>query len=637
MAFGFAACSDDDVAETQSEELENGSLAYLTVSIKGAESASSRAELTDDDFEDGLAKESAVKDVKFYFFSSTGKFQAKGSVWKSNGWTTDADDSNITKYSVSVVTVPNYNESNKPAKVVTVVNPPSDLVMTEANTITDLYNKLQNYVTSYSDDTSTDYYVMTTTSFYTDLNKADQETYYYATDLSGAKFYTKVSDAENGEKVDIYVERLAVKATTDFTKKVKTAFDATYEGQKIFKLGTFDMDGEGDEYDNEVLYVKFLNWGLNCLTPKSYLSKHVDATWKNIDTSLGKDWSWNDPDRSRSYWGMGTAYQTTSYTFPQKYYSGVNESTNGEATESSYHVTYLPGLNFISGNDMRSLGEFGTGYPLYCNENTQSAKALSAAHLPGAVTHVLLLAQFCDANGNLVNTGDKTIIKYNSEYYYQSKLLHKFFEYAEGINGLTYNNGTTDVALAETDLSVVASEEYNGRVDIRLNPTKFDKNSTFADAAGQTYTYEEVNKKLDNYQGTAKVYRYTNGFMYYYTLIRHLNNTLSSGEYTVNEAYYGVVRNHVYNVTIEGFTRYKTDPATGEPVYDNEGNPVPDPDGDPVGPEGPGDYEPNIDPGHGIDDPDEPIIPNDETDTNYYIGANVNILSWRIVNQSVRL
>jgi hypothetical protein len=37
--------------------------------------------------------------------------------------------------------------------------------------------------------------------------------------------------------------------------------------------------------------------------------------------------------------------------------------------------------------------------------------------------------------------------------------------------------------------------------------------------------------------------------------------------------------------------------------------------------------------GKGINNPDEPIIVNDKDQQFYYIGANVNILSWAKVSQ----
>ena len=63
-------------------------------------------------------------------------------------------------------------------------------------------------------------------------------------------------------------------------------------------------------------------------------------------------------------------------------------------------------------------------------------------------------------------------------------------------------------------------------------------------------------------------------------------------------AKYGIVRNHHYVVTVNSLTKI----------------------------------------GKGIFDPEEEIVPgkNDEKDT-YYVGARINILSWKIVNQNVNL
>ena len=88
--------------------------------------------------------------------------------------------------------------------------------------------------------------------------------------------------------------------------------------------------------------------------------------------------------------------------------------------------------------------------------------------------------------------------------------------------------------------------------------------------------------------------------MYYCVPIEHLrggkvtyNDDLSV---SVNEADYGVVRNHHYVLSINSIANL------GTAVYN----------------------------------PDEEIIPVMESPT-YYVGAKVNILSWKVVNQSVDL
>ncbi len=89
--------------------------------------------------------------------------------------------------------------------------------------------------------------------------------------------------------------------------------------------------------------------------------------------------------------------------------------------------------------------------------------------------------------------------------------------------------------------------------------------------------------------------------MYYNIPIEHLNNgvkyTDSKFVTDMTEATYGVVRNHYYMITVTGISNL------GKAVYD----------------------------------PAEDIVPSDDDVKNYFVGAKVNILSWKVVKQSVEL
>lgn len=41
--------------------------------------------------------------------------------------------------------------------------------------------------------------------------------------------------------------------------------------------------------------------------------------------------------------------------------------------------------------------------------------------------------------------------------------------------------------------------------------------------------------------------------------------------------------------------------------------------------------------GKAVNDPDEVIVPNDEDSKSYYVAAKINVLSWKVVKQSVDL
>ncbi len=86
--------------------------------------------------------------------------------------------------------------------------------------------------------------------------------------------------------------------------------------------------------------------------------------------------------------------------------------------------------------------------------------------------------------------------------------------------------------------------------------------------------------------------------MYYNIPIEHLNNGNVAEDGTIPEAKYGVVRNHHYVVTIDKLEKI----------------------------------------GKGIFDEDEKIVPDRDPDNDtYYVGAKINILSWKIVSQNVEL
>ena len=87
---------------------------------------------------------------------------------------------------------------------------------------------------------------------------------------------------------------------------------------------------------------------------------------------------------------------------------------------------------------------------------------------------------------------------------------------------------------------------------------------------------------------------YRDGMMYYAIPIEHFGKAKTAGTTPEPlEGNYGVVRNNLYQVAISTFKTL----------------------------------------GHGIDDPDEPIVPGDRKKP-YYIAAKINILSWQIVTMN---
>jgi hypothetical protein len=647
MALGFSACSDDDIAGTTS--VDDTALAYINVNIVAQDDASTRAAASDDVLKLGEDSEHSVGEVEFYFFDANKKFISLSEL--STSFKNVSDDKNVESTSGNIVIVPEYDVTNPPRYVITVLNATEQIAMKKGDDISIFYALADGafkttatknedsgkYMIGVSNNNS---FVMSTSTY----KHEDTSELSYATDLKDANFYDTKKEAEEAptsEYTTIYVERLAAKVLVSFDKGNVTSKWTTDADKGIFNLGYFDLNNTGAK--NTHLYAKFIGWGLDGTAKKTYYSKHIDTTWG--DNLLGNN-DWNDVKRYRSYWAQSyyyTSTNTTSEIFPKEYYQDEKVLEGANANASSFWqgangVEYYKGfsLNFINQKEMEQykIGED----PLYCGENTNSGTYLtSAPNIAGAATCVLMLAQLqVLEDGVYKSPGD--IVKFQGNYYNATKLSEKFLSAinAKGYKYTTEEGQAVEDAL-ELDaekLSYVKDDDLlNGRVQIQINDeiTKNAKKWFDADNNELTdVTAETLNTKLSKTQGANPMVKFTNGYMYYYTPIYHLTTNAITDAGGVPEGYYGVVRNHWYEVNITGFRKKSTDSP-----YNPE-NPKDESDKG-YGPDGPDDKDDPIDPGHGIDDPYEPIVPTTEEDVKYYLGTNINILSWRVVEQNVKL
>jgi hypothetical protein len=126
------------------------------------------------------------------------------------------------------------------------------------------------------------------------------------------------------------------------------------------------------------------------------------------------------------------------------------------------------------------------------------------------------------------------------------------------------------------------SDGWYKLVDGEYKPVATDLNP-------DTYSVEATNGYLKTIQPGIL---YKNGETFYYVDIKHLGNEGKIAEY-------GVVRNHIYNVVINRIGGY------GSPVY------------------------------VGTSDIIDPKYPDIEEAEESFVSAQINILSWRLVNQEV--
>ena len=236
----------------------------------------------------------------------------------------------------------------------------------------------------------------------------------------------------------------------------------------------------------------------------------------------------------------------------------------------------------------REKSKFDKSQWVYVNENASDTYA-DGNWNDSIRTKVIIAAQLVDETGAALEFAE-----YGTERCSVDKLKNTFADNC-GLYKKTSSNPETYVKITQAELKIVtateigmASKTQNGRykVYIQLNDDAAQDGIWYpSNASGQTepLTALKANEALKNL-GSAKVWK--NGYTYYYFDIKHLGDS------------YGVVRNHIYDANITTLT------GLGTPVYK----------------------------------PEEIIYPErPEPDTDTYIAARINILSWRVVSDNVKL
>lgn len=181
-----------------------------------------------------------------------------------------------------------------------------------------------------------------------------------------------------------------------------------------------------------------------------------------------------------------------------------------------------------------------------------------------------------------------------------------------GVNDLQFVSG---IASGNADSNSENSKRYMSYVNLKTEGLYGDKTVDGATVAvqknvlykkndaGEFVAFAEGEDPNDVFEsvGGARVWR--NGNTYYYHEISHLGTT--GKDAAGNRFNHGVVRNHIYEVQINSVF------GLGTPVLSPEDE------------TGSGDWE--------------PIIPQKPLHDTFFLGARVNILSWRVVANDITL
>ena len=397
-----------------------------------------------------------------------------------------------------------------------------------------------------------------------------------ATPLTVDKIHKTEGEA-NVDPVKIYVERVAAKVTV-----------TTANGETKFPLGDSVMV---DGVDTPV-YAHLLGWELHLDNTQSYLLKMIDASW--TDDSLG--FPWNNSPYYRCYWA-------TSLPAP---------SGDDESFKMSYSTPLPAGFandyGYAIGNNNNILsGEFTENSYTYIGENTNPKYTDTNGNELNPCTKVILKARLGKEDGTELEIakwmGQQYIGEANLRTAIANTLAYTLYAKTEDGGNVVYTS------IKPEDLECVAGgngahasiiDDNNSYVQLSdLGETKnWYKlvNGAYEPVAADLNVDAKSLKATNEYLATnvEPSVLYYSGETFYYIDIKHLGNDDTTAEY-------GIVRNHIYNLvvtTIGGF---------GSPTY------------------------------VGTNDIVKPEYPDDPEAQESFVSAQVNILAWRLVSQTVNV
>ncbi len=541
----LASCSNESEPVVNGGNEASGEAQYLTVNICTPNNATRAT-----DFEAGTDGENYAENALFLVVDGDGTIQQHSSE-NLEPWSDLAeDDNNVARISSATLVINKAEDKPTATHILAILNCPksvSDAINDNSTKVADVMKMTADYVTEYQSDGN---FIMTNSSY---LDANTDATAVLNLAVIDEKNICKTAEAAKNSPVQIYVERLAA--------KVKTSADSKFNESNTEVL-TYADGTEAMTVYRQIKGVEIAN-----VAKKSYLVKQLENEGSLLSNPLtiGEGtWNWNDVKNFRSYWAV---------------------SPELKAKDDYYNKSWTN----IGTNDLNNA--------FYIQENAENQ---------GAQTAVLVTAQFTeDEAGETPVTFFRIASQMYTEAGAKKQLAGMFiessdFRYAwEDAAGNKHYATLPVEAFNWKDLTTIGDNKY---ADERLNGVDegWEVRLTFGSAKGDNIpgeatlvkwnrttreydpaTSDDVEKALCSKEYRA--WKWTNGCAYYYVNIN-------------NEHLDGVVRNHVYDLTLNSITGF------GVPVAN----------------------------------PDETIIPNQpKEDQLFYLAAKINILEWKIVKQTV--
>lgn len=562
LAVSFASCSNEEPTTPNNNEGNQ----FMAISLEMVGNGTRAT--TDGGFIAGTEDESAVDVNKsiFLFYDANGNFLTSGTIVSdqtTGGYlNVTSQTGNVEKQSNAMIIL--GPTKIKPAKVLAVLNY-GDCENLKDKTLAQVKEVVVNSEISAVKGNFT----MTNSAYVDGSNNLVDAT---AIDANAIKDSQTEALAN---PVDIYVERTWAKLTVAFDNSVKKQDDKFY-----FEL---NPETENVYVNGEQVKVRIVvdGWKENAVNTQGYLLKNIDTAWGTPFNG------WNDAANFRSYWEKDANYDgSAAYKF------GDNQTQEG---------TYAD-LKYYAWKDVNSVNTSAVYlYPNTVAPGSQKVNANDATN----VTSLLIVAhiEYSNDNGSTWKTTD--LLRKNGVFYTIETLENLIFSTAkiDDINAYRWSDGNgnyTNVKASDFSWSFSAPTHNNqSEMSVQVKAIK-DSSKTLQKYSGTTWnsaTITDINTAAATSTYTKELTGWSNGKCFYQVPIEHLTSTDEN-------IFAGLVRNHVYALTIQSITRI------GGALWND---------------------------GTDSDDktPDEviPVIPGKET--NYYVGARINILSWKGVNQTV--
>lgn len=606
----FAACSTDEPVDPVNPVVDKDQTRYLSVAISSP--AGTRAT-----YEDGDAAESYVDNLVFLFFDKNGNptGQMQSFSQKDNEFQ-NSPDANVTRFWQSIVPVELVQGQTLPTYVMCFVNP-IEIAGLNTMTMDEIEGIKREAVQSKSG-----HFPMSNSVYYDTDPITGKKGRLMATPISGAQLFEKMSDAENATSgiVEIYVERYAAKIGLTLNPNNIDPITVVESDGQTHTLQFVPEFWRPNAIDKEIFATK--TFGLNpdgTFTPGSAPTMDkMDEAFQNTGMPV-----WNDPTAHRCFWSCSPAYYANSY--PRV--SDDVRDVDAAEVKSAYPLNYFS-YTQIS-NDEKSIAwdqtaGFAANKYFYSRETTTSLETIhnvADGNPVASVASVVIVGKYqvdnAAANADFyIGAKDE-----NDHYTYYADHTAALNELM-GRQGFLFADNQGTQKLENADLFVVEhpKADVRGEIPVAGRYVTLQLNSKAIDGAN-AYFYGEnedgerdyivvneeniadVNRQLWQQVGTLSVFH--NGLAFYNIPIHHLGfdenaGLIEDGAYAwekMRRGDLGVVRNHVYNISVSKIKGLAT----------------------------------------GLRSTEQPIVPP-KSDVNYYVAAKLNILAWNVVpTQDVEL